>query len=311
VNPSSSRFVPLVVIALVTLIAVADGAPHPYHDDNGLIAWRPTWSAAVQEAKATGKPLYIELTHDDEEGAAFVTSTLVNKSIQKVLRRYFVCVVLDFVHKPPELDRLCKAKNLSLTPVNLFLSPSGEYIAAHQKNVNVADFQKTLQTVLATPRLAAAKVKEKELERLTQTLSEALDAKEGNKVQSTFQAIEKVPGISPAKSRAYVVLDEAEEPIWDKLREAGDLVRAQKFPLARVALEEAARISGHLPVGREVQVNLTALPFFEEAGRLEDAKEPRWKEKALQEYQRALFKHPESSLAATAVLHIRRLTKPR
>src|SRR4051794_35310456 len=76
VNPKPSKLNPLVGLAAV-LLGSAAAAPHPYHDDQGMIAWRPTWSAAVQEAKATGKPLYIELTHNDEEGAAFVTGTLI------------------------------------------------------------------------------------------------------------------------------------------------------------------------------------------------------------------------------------------
>jgi hypothetical protein len=291
------------------VVVTTDAAPHPYHDDHGLIAWRPSWSAAVQEAGATGKPLYIEITHDDEEGAAFVSGTLVDKSIQKVLRRYFVCVVVDFAQRPPDLVRICKARNLSLTPINLFLSPQGEFLTAHQRNVNVKDFQNTLQAVLAHPRLAAAKTKEKEQERLTQTLAEALESRDGKRIQAALQAVEKVPGISPAKHRAYQLLDAAEDPVWEKLAEAGSLARARRYTLARVALEEAARLAEPFPVSKDVKATLNSLATFEEAVRLEEAKEPRWKEKVIQEYQKVLAKYPDSNLCVFAVLHLRALSK--
>jgi hypothetical protein len=34
--------------------------PHPFHDDNGAVNWRPNLAAALKAAQTTGKPIFLE-----------------------------------------------------------------------------------------------------------------------------------------------------------------------------------------------------------------------------------------------------------
>lgn len=313
-NPKRKRLRGVVLFlglaAFAVLVSTTAAAPHPFHDDLGVTPWRASWAAALQEAGAFGKPLYIELSKDGcGEGAAFAAETLTDKSVRGLLRRQFVCVALDFDHKPPKVEQLCKARNLTTTPVHLFLSANGEFLTAPQRMIKPPDFEKTLQAILADPRVATAKAKDKEIEKQAQYLSQALEMKDGKKVAAALQTIEKIPGLSPAKSRAYAVLDKAEEPVWDKFVEAAKFVRSNNYILAQVALEEAAQLADHLPAGREIQSALAALPALEEATLLEAKKEARWKEKAAAEYQKVLMKYADSPLAVVAQNRLRALLK--
>jgi hypothetical protein len=298
------------VIWLTFAAAPGFAVPHPHHDDLGLIPWRSSWSAAIQEARVTGKPLFIELSRNAcPAGAAFAGYTLANSTTARLLRRHFVCVAFDMDKKPAEVEAMCKAKNLKNTPVCLFMTVAGVYLEASQANLPSVEFDPFLRRIIADPRIAADPKKEKDLERLAQELAQALTARDARRIQETWQSLERIPGSSPAKSRAYEHLDQVEAPAWDKIAEAARLVRHHKYPLARVALEEAAKLSEALPLARNVTNSLAALPFLEEAAAVEKAKPAKWKEKVLAEYQKVLAKHADASMATAAQLRLRALLK--
>ena len=52
-----------VTVGLMVLFCsggVLRAAPHPHYDDGGAVNWKPSWAAALQAAKATGKPIFID-----------------------------------------------------------------------------------------------------------------------------------------------------------------------------------------------------------------------------------------------------------
>ena len=47
-------------LALVlSLAAVADAAPHPFHNDGGAVNWQ-SWPAGLVMAQKAGKPVFLE-----------------------------------------------------------------------------------------------------------------------------------------------------------------------------------------------------------------------------------------------------------
>jgi hypothetical protein len=54
-----SRFgIGLAITLLANELLLA--GPHPHYDDGGAVNWKPSWPAALQAAKSTGKPIFID-----------------------------------------------------------------------------------------------------------------------------------------------------------------------------------------------------------------------------------------------------------
>jgi len=56
-----SRFKTVLALLPWTLVVpMIVAAPHPHYDDGGAVNWKPTWLAALQAARTTGKPIFVE-----------------------------------------------------------------------------------------------------------------------------------------------------------------------------------------------------------------------------------------------------------
>jgi hypothetical protein len=47
-------------MGLTLCVSATLAAPHPHYDDGGAVNWKPSWAAALQAAKAAGKPIFID-----------------------------------------------------------------------------------------------------------------------------------------------------------------------------------------------------------------------------------------------------------
>ena len=55
------RFAPGLGMAIILSAGgLLSAAPHPHYDDGGAVNWKPTWAAALQAAKTSGKPIFID-----------------------------------------------------------------------------------------------------------------------------------------------------------------------------------------------------------------------------------------------------------
>lgn len=50
----------IAAVALVFACGNVGAAPHPFHDDGGAVDWQLNFSAAMQLARRTGKPILLE-----------------------------------------------------------------------------------------------------------------------------------------------------------------------------------------------------------------------------------------------------------
>jgi hypothetical protein len=284
--------------------------PHPYHDDKGAVNWRPSLASAFQESRATGKPIFLEATRDNETHSAnFAAVTFPHPDVRRLLRRDFVCVSIDRDALPPQYDRFIKSKSISTVPVSLFLTPYGDVVVVRQDDPGPADVLPILKKVLTDPRFSMAKNKETEVNHQVELLAEALKAKDGKGIQAAWNSIQKTPGLCPSKMKAGDLLDEAEEPARKKIDEAAKLVREEKYSLARIALEEANQAGGSLPIESEIKQTLETVPLLESATNIEGAKGDKWKQKAANEYQHILQKYPDTVLATWTQIRLRNLLK--
>ncbi len=94
----------------------------------GLVAWRDWGTAAIAEARTSGRPLFVHLACEGSPGAeAMRGDAFSDADTAALLNRDFVCVLVDR-DEQPELDRLLQLAYRLLTredggwPLNLFLT---------------------------------------------------------------------------------------------------------------------------------------------------------------------------------------------
>lgn len=55
------RLVPFLCLSsMVAFLGWSSAGPHPFHDDGGSVNWRANWKLAVDAARFTGKPIFLE-----------------------------------------------------------------------------------------------------------------------------------------------------------------------------------------------------------------------------------------------------------
>lgn len=303
----------MIILMLLVSFLPASGRvqalPHPYYDDLGMINWYTSWPAALQESRLTGKMIYIQFTpYPCPFTETFCKTTLRNEKVLKALRQYCVCLVVDIQQIHPELVSIYQNRvtNRELQPVHLFLSPGKEQLWGTVQAAGPDILLTVIAQCAKNPMMRMSKAQEKEVEKLNQSLTMALQKKEARQIQQTWQMIRKIHGFSDAKTRSYEMLDAAEEPARQKLLEAAKQLREQKHPQAQLALEEAKAMSESLPIAVEIQQTLASLKLFNsalEAERL--ATTTKQKQLAMTQYQQLLNKYPETTVATLAYQKLR------
>jgi len=286
--------------------------PHPYYDDLGLISWRTNWIAAQQEAQLYGKLLLVQMTHYP----CSVCTTFGNKSfpdevLQKMLRRYCVCFVVDYQRLPADLKKLVTSKGYGedQCPIHLLLTPQKEALNWTVQNVAPEVLAKTIEQAAADKRMKMSKVQEKEIEKLNQSLQTAIQNKDTKKVLAAWQSIQKIPGNSDAKNKSYDILEAAEEPARKKLFEAARLLREQKNPQAQLALDEAKAFSEALPIATEIDQTIASLKLYDRALEAEKlATNTKQKQQYITLYQQLLAKYPENTVSTLAYQKLRAIS---
>ena len=287
--------------------------PHLYYDDLGFTLWRSSWPAALQESQLTGKPIYVQYTHlKCPLSPLFCKQFLSDPQVQKMLRRYFVCLAVDYHQCHRELDHILRTKGYTdaQTPLHVLLTPQKEVLAWYVKCLASDDFARDLLKAAGDKRFAMSKVKEKEIEKINKSLEASIQSKDSKKIKQQWQQFLSVPGYSESKNKGFAMMEEAEEPARKKLYEAARLVRDQKQPLAQVALEEANRLAESLPIASEISQTLSALKLLEQANEAERlAKTVKQKQQALGLYQQIMNKYPDNTIASVVYQKLRSLSQ--
>src|SRR5262245_42551334 len=76
-------------------ISTASSNPHPYHDDGGMINWRPTLSSALQDSLRLHRPVLLEVCKDNDANAKKLTENFKDTRLSQLVQRYCIPVVLD------------------------------------------------------------------------------------------------------------------------------------------------------------------------------------------------------------------------
>lgn len=287
---------------LIGLCQTANAIPHLYCDDLGFVNWRTNWLVAVQESLATGKPIYVHYARSNcKSTPQFCKQALSDPQVLKMLRRYYVSIAVDYYASCSELDNILKTKGYSedKTPVHVFLSPQHQPLSWHDQIVPADQFARDLQKNAAEKIFLMSKAQEKEVEKLVKQLEVSLQNKDGKKINQQWQQFLRIPGYSEAKNKGFVLMEAAEEPARKKLFEAAKLIRDQKQPLAKVALEEAQRLAESLPIAEEIKQTMNALLLLDRAIESErQATTAKQKQQTLSLYQQILTKYPDNTVAS-------------
>jgi hypothetical protein len=313
VNSQIARngLISLLVLSLLSLQHV-QALPHIYYDDLGLISWRTSWPVAFQEAQQSGKLVFVQITRFPcNISPDFSKKSFPDEKLQKMLRRYCICCVIDFRLLPPDLKQLVTSKGYGedQCPIHLLLTPQKEALNWAVQSVPPDLLTKHVEQGAADKRMRMSKVQEKEIEKLNPILESAVQSRDARKIQSTWQSIQKIPGNSTAKNKSYDILEKAEEPARKKLLEAAQLLRDQKTPQAQLALDEAKALAESLPVANEIDQTLASLKLYDralEAERL--ATNPKQKQQYITLYQQLLSKYPENTVSTLAYQKLRAIS---
>lgn len=302
---SKPRFLMLLAGILACLLPAAlHAGPHPFFDDLGFIRWRSTWPQAQQEALQSGKPLFIHMTRTDCKDTPFYCQeALRDPDIIRMLDRYFVCYAADYTRLPPDLDQLVKAKGYTQdkTPIQVILTPRREVIDWRVHRQPKAEMLAWLKKCLEDKRLAMTPASIKEAERLGQALQAALTSKDAKRIASTWTALLKLQGYGAQKRHAIDMMDIAESPAREKMRDAARLVRENLYPQALLALEEARQLAEGLPVADDVHQSLQCLKLIESA--LERERQPassKQQQTLKTQWQQVMTRFPDNFLTTVA-----------
>ncbi|MFT3881931.1 MAG: hypothetical protein QM703_20035 [Gemmatales bacterium] len=307
-----NRF-PAICLVLMTAMlpgwSEAQALPHLYYDDLGLISWRTNWPAAQQEARQSGKLIYVQITRFPcKLTQRFCSVSLPNEKLQKSLRKYCVCYVADFHRLPAEVQRLLDMKGYPAEqcPVHVLVSPSLEPLNWATQDVGPDNLAALIEQAAGNRRMQMSKAQDKEVDKLYQPLQSALRSRDAAKIQSVVQSIQKTPGFGEARNKCFDLLDTAEQPARQKLMEAAKLLREQKIPQAQLALDEAKVLSESLPVSFEVDQTLAAMKLYEQALEAErQATTTKQKQQTAAIYQQMLTRYPDTTIGTLAYQKLR------
>lgn len=283
--------------------------PHLYYDDLGLISWRTNWAVAQQEAQLYGKLLMVQITrYPCPISPDFCKKSFPDEKLQKALRRYCVCFVIDYHRLPADLKKLVTSKSYGEEhcPIHLLLTPQKEPLNWAVQSVPPDALAKMIEQAAADKRMKMNKMQEKEIEKLNQNLQTAIENRDARKIQSAWQSIQKIPGNCDAKNKSYDILELAEEPARKKLFEAARLLRDQKNPQAQLALDEAKAFAETLPIAGEIEQTLASLKLFDRALDAERlATNTKQKQQCITLYQQLLAKYPENTVSTLVYQKLR------
>jgi hypothetical protein len=291
--------VPVLVLGLA-ICELSPAAPHPYHDDGGAINWRPTWAAAIDLSKKTGKPLFI-LTDKEEDAVSkkFVSEVLTEKRVSQLINHYFVPVAFELEKVPKEV-RPNTQKASKFLPVVVIMNDRGAYITGFGGLIKPNEVEDALLKVLQDKAYTIPKTSEATMAKQLEALDKALDDKAYSKATPIFQNIVKTKGYSELKDKAYEKMDSAQSEATQELTEAYSSVRQDDYPEAKKAIEKVMKGYIGLPVAEQAKEQLAAVKLLESAYQLSsDPKVPR-KADAMQKLDLLLRTYIDTPYASLA-----------
>ncbi len=298
-------------VFFVVHLGQSPAAPHPFHDDGGLINWRPNWQAALQAAQKTGKPIFVEAGNEgDGNCRQLAKSTLRDPIIALSINRHFIPVVVDSGKAPPELKELFKKVEGKAPPLLLFITDRGQFLAGTSGQRDPKKFRGDLDEVM-TKLPAVPKNKESELTKQVAALEKAIDAKDYKKALTTYQAIQQIHGYHILKDRASDLLDKSQEEGASVLRKAYELTRKNDYAGARDVLKEfPSKAMAGLPVAAEAKDHQAAFKLLDAAFQtITDKKGATWKLLGAQQLDAILAKYPDTPYATLALVQRKDLAK--
>jgi hypothetical protein len=284
-------------LLLPIVFNVAPGAPHPFFDDNGMIAWRSSWAVAYAQAQKYGKPLYVEAVKDkDKNSEKLSTINYRDERLSQFLNRYFIPVSIDATKPPPEL----KAYFVKTTPVILFISERGQYLSGMAGYKKTNEIEEEVLKILQDKAYVIPKNRETELEKQVDALKAALDDKAWAKAVPIYKTIMAVRGYGPIKEKAFELMDAAQADATKEVRNAYATTRKGDYAEARKALETVIKDYAGAPVADVAKEHLGALKNIEVAEKLAADTKVNRKGEAVRYYDQILLRYLETPYAALA-----------
>ena len=176
-------------------------SPYLLSHKDDPVAWRPWGQAALDEAKATGKPIYLSSGYSSCHWCHVMhRETFGDPAIAELLNANFVNVKLDREERP-DIDQIYQTSIQALGqaggwPLNLFLSPDGiaftgtSYLPPEDRDGRPS-FRRTLTEVIE-----AYKTRPDDIARAVQGVRDALE-----RVWNTDQPLNVDPNIVEPVSR--------------------------------------------------------------------------------------------------------------
>jgi thioredoxin-related protein len=120
---------------------------HPHFDDRGTLLWHTRFADALAEARAQGKPMFIELGREQcGQCRSLVEAVVPRSDVGPILRERFVSLAADADDAEPEVEELAmRLEDAMMLPFVLFADAQGQFLEGTSGLVEPKRFVATLK----------------------------------------------------------------------------------------------------------------------------------------------------------------------
>lgn len=124
---------------------------HPHFDDQGTLNWHTTFSDALAEARAAGKPIFIEMGRElCSNCRTLVEGAVPRADIAPLLQEGFVALAADADETEPEVTELAmRLENAMMLPFVIFTDANGQFLEGTSGAVHPKHFADTVKRLAA------------------------------------------------------------------------------------------------------------------------------------------------------------------
>ncbi len=129
---------------------MATQRPHPHFNDKGTLDWHTRWEAALAQAKAEKKLVFVEFGREAcGQCRALVQGVVPHAEIAPLLQKHFVALASDCDDAEEPVEILAgHLEDAYMLPFVLFADADGKFLTGMSGAVNPLTFKRTLENLV-------------------------------------------------------------------------------------------------------------------------------------------------------------------
>ncbi|HPF15505.1 MAG: thioredoxin family protein [Planctomycetes bacterium] len=126
--------------------------PHPHFDDHGTLDWFQTLEGAVDEAKRTGRLIFMEFGRKAcSQCRSLVEAIVPRPDVAELLQNHFVALAADADGEDDAILRLAsQLPDAMMLPFVIFADAEGQFLEGYSGSASAPYLLKTLNRLIAT-----------------------------------------------------------------------------------------------------------------------------------------------------------------